>query len=73
MDYFFKYIVLPVQKRPKANTGYTAENLGLFRRMAMNVIKAFDPNRGFADARRSAAFEPAYLRGLLAKLFAGGC
>jgi len=57
----------------RASTGYAAENLGLFRRMAMNVIKTFDPNRGFTDAIRNAAFEPAYLRGLLARLFAESC
>ena len=57
----------------RANTGYAAENLSLFRRMAMNVIKAFDPKRGFEDARRSAAFEPAYLGGLLSKLFGARC
>jgi len=56
-----------------ANTGHTAENMGLFRRLAMNIIKTVDPKRGLADARRNAAFEPNYLRGLLSSLFVGKC
>lgn len=56
-----------------ANTGYAAENMALFRRLTMNVIKTVDPTRGVADARRNAAFEPNYLRGVLSKLFAMRC
>ena len=52
-----------------ANTGYAAENMSLLRRICMNIIKTVDPRRGLADARRSAMFEPFYLRGLLFKLF----
>jgi hypothetical protein len=43
--------------------------MSLIRRLAGNVIKIFDPNRGITDARRCATYEPAYLRGLLAKVF----
>lgn len=56
-----------------SNTGNTAENMSLFRRLTMNIIKTFDPNRGLADARRNATYEPAYLRGLLSRLFAKKC
>lgn len=57
----------------RANTGHAAENMGLFRRLAMNVIRTVDPKRGIADARRNAAFEPNYLRGLLSMIFGGKC
>jgi hypothetical protein len=52
-----------------ANTGHTGENMGLIRRIVMNIIKTIDPARGMADARRNAAFEPAYLQGILSRLF----
>ncbi len=48
---------------------HSAENMSLIRRLATNVIKTFDPNRGVADARRNATFEPNYLRGLLGRMF----
>lgn len=56
-----------------ANIGYAAENMALFRRIAMTTIKTVDPNRGMADSRRNAMFEPNYLRGLLSRLFAKKC
>lgn len=56
-----------------ANTGHTAENMGLIRRTVMNIVKTIDPARGMADARRNAAFEPAYLRGILSRLFSRKC
>ena len=52
-----------------ANAGYSAENMSLLRRLAMNIVRVFDPDRGMADARRCAMYEPNYLRGLLAKVF----
>lgn len=52
-----------------ADSGESAENMSLIRRLANNVIKMFDPNRGVTNARRCATYEPAYLRGLLAKMF----
>jgi hypothetical protein len=48
-----------------ADTGYAAENMGLLRRV--------DPDRGMADARRNAGFEPNYLRGLLSRIFTRIC
>ncbi len=56
-----------------ANRGHAAENMGLLRRITMNIIKTIDPTRGMADARRSATYEPAYLRGILSRLFMGKC
>ncbi len=56
-----------------ANTEHAAENMGLLRRITMNIIKTIDPSRGMADARRSAAYEDAYLRGILFRLFMGKC
>lgn len=56
-----------------ANTGYTAENMALLRRTCMNIVKTFDPQRGLADARRNAMYEPDYLKGLLSKLFSKKC
>ena len=56
-----------------ANTGHAAENIALLRRLSMNIIRTFDPKRGMADARRNSMFEPAYLRGLLSRLFAKRC
>lgn len=54
----------------KANAGHTAENMSLLRRLSTNVIRTVDPGRGVTDARRSAAYEPRYLNGILSKLFA---
>jgi len=56
-----------------ANTGNAAENIALCRRLVMNIVKMFDPERGITDARRNATYEPAYLCGLLSRLFAGNC
>jgi len=56
-----------------ANRGHAAENMGLLRRITMNIIKTIDPTRGIADARRSATYEPAYLRGILSRLFMRRC
>jgi predicted transposase YbfD/YdcC len=56
-----------------ADAGYIAENMSLFRRLTMNLIRTFDPKRGMADARRGATYEPNYLLGLLSRLFLGKC
>lgn len=53
----------------QGDSGYSAENMALIRRLAGNVIKIFDPKCGMTTARRCATYEPAYLRGLLAKVF----
>lgn len=52
-----------------SDVGYSAENMALIRRLATNVVRTFDPDRGIKDARRSATHEPKYLRGLLNKVF----
>jgi predicted transposase YbfD/YdcC len=53
----------------QANRGHSAENLGIFRRIAMNIAASADPERGLASVRRAAAFGPGYLKGILAKIF----
>jgi predicted transposase YbfD/YdcC len=52
-----------------ANRGYSAENLGLFRRLTMNMAAVVDPARGLASVRRAAAFGSGYLKGILARFF----
>jgi predicted transposase YbfD/YdcC len=52
-----------------ADAGHMAENMSLFRRLTMNLVRTFDPKRGLADARRGATYEPNYLMGLLSRLF----
>lgn len=52
-----------------ASMGYTAENMGIMRRLVTNMIAVLDPTTGLAKARRSATYEPRYLTGLLAGLF----
>jgi predicted transposase YbfD/YdcC len=49
--------------------GYSAENMGLFRRLAMNVATIADPDRGLAAVRRAATFGDGYLKGILAIIF----
>lgn len=52
-----------------SDTGHSAENMALIRRLSLNIVNTQDPGRGMSDARRGAAYEPDYLRGLLAKVF----
>ena len=52
-----------------ADRGNSAENLGLFRRLAMNMAAIADPNRGLASVRRTATFGSGYLKGILATIF----
>ena len=49
--------------------GNSAENMGLFRRLAMNMAVVVDPDRGLASVRRAAAFGKGYLQGILAIFF----
>ena len=49
--------------------GHSAENMGLFRRLAMNIAAAVDPERGMASVRRAATFGTGYLKGILASFF----
>ena len=51
------------------DSGSSAENMSLIRRLAGNIIHMYDPDRGVANARRCATHEPNYLRGLLGKVF----
>jgi len=55
----------------QAKAGFIAENMALFRRVSMNMIKTADPERGFILARRCCTYEPKYLRGILGKIFVG--
>jgi predicted transposase YbfD/YdcC len=55
-----------------ADRGHAAENLGLFRRLAMNMAAVVDPERGLASVRRAAAFGTGYLKGILATFFCAG-
>lgn len=52
-----------------ANSGNTAENMSLLRRLATNIVRTVDPGRGLAEARRAATYEPNYLLGLLSRTF----
>ena len=49
--------------------GNSAENMGLFRRLAMNMAAIVDPKRGLASVRRVATFGSGYLKGILATFF----
>ncbi len=51
--------------------GNSAENMGLFRRLAMNMAAIADPERGLASVRRAATFGAGYLKGILAIIFCG--
>ena len=44
------------------NTGYAAENLAIFRRMALNILGS---GKGFSDRRQRAAWDDGYLRKLV--------
>ncbi|CAM0117584.1 hypothetical protein RSOCI_04475 [Rhabdochlamydiaceae symbiont of Dictyostelium giganteum] len=51
------------------DSGNSAENLELFRRLAMNMAAVADPERGLASVRRAARFGTGYLKGFLATIF----
>ena len=53
--------------------GNSAVNMGLFRRLAMNMAVVVDPERGLASVRRAAAFGSGYLKGILAMFFCQKC
>lgn len=53
----------------KAATGHAQENMALFRRLAMNIIRCFDPGTGIAEARRTCCHSQDYLQGVLTRLF----
>jgi len=49
--------------------GHSAENMGLFRRLAMIIAAVADPERGLAAVRRAATFGTGYLKGILVIIF----
>jgi hypothetical protein len=55
----------------QAKTGFMDENMALFRRLSMNIIKTVHPGQGLALARKCCAYVPEYLRGILGKIFVG--
>jgi predicted transposase YbfD/YdcC len=59
------------EDRAKNRLGNSAENMSILRRVAMNMVNLLDPGRGMTSARTIATHDPAYLTGLLAKLFMG--
>jgi predicted transposase YbfD/YdcC len=53
----------------QAKTGFTDENMALFRRLSMNIIRMVHPGQGLAMARRCCTYSPRYVRGILGKIF----
>ena len=49
--------------------GNSAENMALFRRLAMNMAAFVDPERGLASVRQAATFGAGYLKEILAIIF----
>jgi predicted transposase YbfD/YdcC len=63
--------VIFTEDRAQTDIGHSAENLGIFRRLTMNMAALGDPERGMASIRRAAAFGAGYLKGILGKIFLG--
>jgi predicted transposase YbfD/YdcC len=61
--------VIFVEDKAQTDIGHSAENLGAFRRLAMNMASSIDPQRGMASVRRAAKFGCNYLKGVLSKVF----
>lgn len=59
------------EDQAQTDVGNSAENLGIFRRLVMNMAVIADPERGMASVRRAAVFGPGYLKGILGKIFLG--
>lgn len=59
------------EDQAQTDIGYSAENMGIFRRLIMNMAVIVDPERGMASVRRAAAFGTGYLKGILGKIFLG--
>jgi predicted transposase YbfD/YdcC len=57
------------EDKVQMDVGHSAENLGIFRRLAMNMAVIADPERGLASVRRAATFGIGYLKGILGKIF----
>lgn len=65
LDVIFK------EDEAQARAGFIDENMSLFRRLSMNIIKTVHPEQGLALARKCCAYAPQYLRGVLGKIFVG--
>lgn len=61
--------VIFIEDKAQTDVGYSAENMGIFRRLAMNMAVIADPERGMASVRRTAVFGSGYLKGILGKIF----
>lgn len=61
--------VIYAEDEGQTDIGYSAENMGIFRRLAMNMAVIADPERGMASTRRAATFGSGYLKGILGKIF----
>lgn len=61
--------VIFMEDGAQTSIGYSAENMGIFRRLAMNMAVIADPERGMASIRRAATFGTGYLKGILGKIF----
>jgi len=57
------------EDQAQADVGHCAENMSIFRRLAMNIAEVADPERGMASIRRTAVFGTDYLKGILSKIF----
>jgi predicted transposase YbfD/YdcC len=57
------------EDQAQTDIGYSAENMGIFRRLIMNMAVIVDPERGMASVRRAAAFGTGCLKGILGKIF----
>jgi len=63
--------VIFAEDEAQTDIGYSAENMGIFRRLTMNMASVADPERGVASIRRAAVFGAGYLKGILGKIFLG--
>lgn len=63
--------VIFTEDQVQTDIGHSAENMGIFRRLTMNMAAVADPERGMASIRRAAAFGAGYLKGVLGKIFLG--
>jgi len=63
--------VIFTEDQAQTDIGNSAENMGIFRRLIMNMAAVADPERGMASIRRAAAFGAGYLKGILGKIFLG--
>ena len=61
--------VIFTEDEAQTDVGYSAENMGIFRRLAMNMAVIADTGRGMASIRRAATFGAGYLKGILGKIF----